>query len=100
MSRLHSIAFAQIGIAMKEQERLDRLVELLAEEIRNTRRRSKAAQARDPGWARLGSDSPLSAEHLPLGAAGGRVTEIVLAWMQGEPVPGNTQPGGSDGATE
>ena len=32
--------------------------------------------------------------------APGRVNEIVLAWMQGEPVPGNTRPGGSDGATE
>ncbi len=32
--------------------------------------------------------------------APGRVNDIVLAWMQGEPVPGNTRPGGSDGATE
>jgi hypothetical protein len=32
--------------------------------------------------------------------APGRVNEIVIAWMQGEPVPGNTRPGGSDGATE
>ncbi len=32
--------------------------------------------------------------------APGRVNEIVLAGMQGEPVPGNTRPGGSDGATE
>ncbi len=27
--------------------------------------------------------------------------ELVLAWMEGgEPVPGDTRPGGSDGATE
>ncbi len=32
--------------------------------------------------------------------APGRVNEIVFAWMQGEPVPGNTRPGGSDGVTE
>ncbi len=32
---------------MKEKERLDRLIELLAEEIRNTRRRRDAAQLRD-----------------------------------------------------
>ncbi len=32
--------------------------------------------------------------------APGRVNESVLAWMQVEPVPGNTRPGGSDGATE
>ena len=29
-----------------------------------------------------------------------RGNEIVLAWMQSEPVPGNKRPGGSDGATE
>ncbi len=28
------------------------------------------------------------------------LNEIVLAWMQGESVPGNTRPVGSDGATE
>ena len=26
--------------------------------------------------------------------------EIVRAWMQGEPVSGNTRPSGSDGATK
>ena len=42
----------------------------------------------------------LNVSHWVQQEAPGRVNEIVLAWMQGEPVPGNTRPGGSDGATE